>query len=91
MCDVIMRLPLSMFVKMVNITYDIPELDNYLEHPVRQHFLIRHLPTDMRANLLQSRKYVFSIHEIATRLAFIGAVQFGPQKFKEKDRVSLLL
>ena len=35
MCDVLLRLPLSVFVKLINITVDIPGLMDYLNHPVR--------------------------------------------------------
>ena len=37
--------------------------------------------------LLNQRKYIFAVHEVTTRLAYIGVLQFGPQKLKEKDQV----
>ncbi len=88
MCDVLLRLPLSVFVRLVNVPFEVPGLNEYLSHPARQHYLLRHLPADMRARLLHKRKYIFSVHEVAQRLCFIGALQFGPQKLKEKDQVS---
>jgi general transcription factor 3C polypeptide 1 len=36
MCDVLLRLPLSVFVKMVNISIEIPGLERYLAHPILQ-------------------------------------------------------
>ena len=91
MCDVLLRLPLSVFVKLVNITQEIPGLLEYLNHPVRRNYLIRTLPHQIRNRLLTQRKYIFSVHEVATRLAYIGVLQFGPQKLKEKDQVFLYL
>ena len=91
MCDILLRLPLSIFVKLVNITFDLPGLEEYLDHPVRRHYLIRALPHHIRNRLLFQRKYIFSVHEVASRLAYIGALQFGPQKLKEKDQVFLFL
>ena len=51
----------------------------------------RSLPLSIRKGLLFLRKYIFSVHEVATRLAYIGVLQFGPQKLKEKDQVFLFL
>lgn len=41
--------------------------------------------------MLYQRKYIFAVHEVATRLAYIGVLQFGPQKLKEKDQVFIFL
>ena len=87
MCDILLRLPLSLFVMLVNVTIPVPGLEDYLGHPIRKHYLIRNLPSHIRTKLLHRRKYIFSIYEIATRLAYIGVVQFGPQQLKEKDQV----
>ena len=43
------------------------------------------------SRLLNQRKYIFAVHEVTTRLAYIGVLQFGPQKLKEKDQVFLYL
>ena len=48
-----------------------------------------HLLLRIRSKLLDKRKYIFSIYDDATRLAYVGVVQFGPQKLKEKDQVFL--
>ncbi len=87
MCDVLLRLPLSLFTKLVNITHEVPGLEQLLNHPVRRHFLLRHLSPDIRSSILAHRKYIFTVHEVATRLAYLGLMQFGPQKLKEKDQV----
>jgi len=91
MCDILLRLPLSIFVKLINITMEVPGLQDYLTHPVRRNYLIRSLPHSMRNKMLYQRKYIFAVHEVATRLAYIGVLQFGPQKLKEKDQVFLFM
>lgn len=92
MCDILLRMPVSLFVKLVNFSYDIPDLvPNYLNHPIRQHYLIQNLPQSIKQLLLHQRKYIFSIHEIVVRLCYIGLVQFGPQKLKEKDQIFVYL
>nr|CAD7425047.1 unnamed protein product [Timema monikensis] len=91
MCDVLLRIPLSIFVKICNITYVVPQIDSYLSHPIRRHYLVKFLPLEMRNVLMVARKYIFSIHEIVQRLCYIGLVQFGPQRLKEKDQVFVFL
>ena len=58
------RLPLSVFVKLINITLEIPGLLEYLNHPVRRNYLIRSLPHSIRNKLLNQRKYIFAVHEV---------------------------
>ncbi|XP_076161731.1 general transcription factor 3C polypeptide 1 isoform X2 [Ptiloglossa arizonensis] len=87
MCDVLLRLPLSIFLKIHFLSFVIPELDKYANHPIRKHYLVRDLPSDIRNSLLYARKYIFNVHETVTRLCYIGLVQFGPQRLKEKDQV----
>lgn len=64
MCDVLLRLPLSIFLKICNISYQLPGIDSYLDHPIKKHYLIKHLPMDLRNDLTMARKYIFSIHEV---------------------------
>ncbi|XP_072745802.1 general transcription factor 3C polypeptide 1 [Anoplolepis gracilipes] len=91
MCDVLLGLPLSIFVKVHNITFMIPELEHYLNHPIRKHYLVKNLPVTIRNTLLHARKYIFNIHDTVTRLCYIGLVQFGPQRLKDKDQVFIYL
>ncbi|KAF2899021.1 hypothetical protein ILUMI_07153, partial [Ignelater luminosus] len=90
-CDLLLRLPLSLFVKVYNVSYIIPELPDYLVHPIKQFYLVKHLPLDIRNGLLLQRKYIFSIHESLQRLCYIGILQFGPQKLREKDQLFVYL
>ncbi|XP_039298172.1 general transcription factor 3C polypeptide 1-like isoform X2 [Nilaparvata lugens] len=87
LADIILRLPLSMFMNLVRLSHIVPNVELYLDHPVKRHILVKDLPVNVRNCLLHKRKYVFSIYEVATRLAYIGLVQLGPQNMKEKDHV----
>lgn len=89
MCDILLRIPLSILLKVHSVPFIIPGLDHYTNHPIRKHYLIKDLPINIRNTLLHARKYIFDIHETVTRLCYIGLIQFGPQKFKEKDQVFL--
>lgn len=82
LCDILLRLPLSIFVKVVNITYVIEGLDAYLQHPVKQHLLLTHLPLELRQGLIYARKYIFSVHEVITNMVYLGLAQFGPHSLK---------
>ena len=91
MCDVLLRLPLSLFVKVHNVTMEVPGLQELLDHPIRRHWLVKDLQPSVRNMLFLRRKYMFSVHDIVTRLCYLGLVQFGPQLLKEKDQVFVYL
>uniref|UniRef100_A0A6V7I8R1 Uncharacterized protein n=1 Tax=Bracon brevicornis TaxID=1563983 RepID=A0A6V7I8R1_9HYME len=87
MCDILLRLPLSIFLKIHKLPFAIPGLEYYIEHPIRKHFLVRNLPAPIRNGLMHKRKYVYDVHETLIRLSYLGLVQFGPQKLKEKEQI----
>ena len=66
----------------MNITYVIEGLDEYLQHPVKQHLLPPHLPLELRKGLIYARKYIFAVHEVITNLVYLGLAQFGPHNLK---------
>ncbi|KAF7662374.1 hypothetical protein LDENG_00237400 [Lucifuga dentata] len=92
MRDLLLCLPLSLFIQVTQINYKVDGLEEYLNDPVKQHYLVRVLPCKMRRQLLYKRKYIFSFYENLQRLAYMGLLQFGPvEKFKEKDQVFVYL
>ncbi|XP_008211506.1 general transcription factor 3C polypeptide 1 [Nasonia vitripennis] len=91
MSDVLLRMPLSIFVKVYNVNYEVPGLQELLDHPIKQHILMKDVPAGILNLLFIKRKYMFSIHEIVTRLCYLGLVQFGAQVLKEKDQIFIYL
>lgn len=90
--DVLVSLPLSVFMQVVQINYQVEGLEQYLKDPVKQHYLIRFLPAEIKRQLLHRRKYIFSFHESLQRLCFMGLLQFSPtEKFMDKDQVFVFL
>jgi general transcription factor 3C polypeptide 1 len=87
MCDLLLRLPLCIFVKVFNVSFIIPDLELYLMHPIRRHYLVRHLPLRLRNVLIMARRYIYSIHEVMQHLCYVGLVQSGPHHLKEKEQV----
>ena len=78
--DALLAMPLSVFCQIVTINYKVEDLSAYLEHPKKRHLLLRHLPSRMRRQLLHGRKYIFSFHELCTRLCYMGLLSFGPHQ-----------
>ncbi|KAM9857030.1 general transcription factor 3C polypeptide 1 [Aulostomus maculatus] len=90
--DLLLCLPLSVFIQIIQINYEVEGLEEYLNDPVKQHHLIRTLPARMRRKLLYRRRYIFIFHENLQRLIYMGLLQFCPmEKFKEKDQVFVYL
>ncbi|KAI4832969.1 hypothetical protein KUCAC02_015903, partial [Chaenocephalus aceratus] len=87
--DILLCMPLSVFIQVIQVNYKVEGLEEYLNDPVKQHHLIRTLPARMRRQLLYKRKYIFAFHENLQKLVYMGLVQFGHvEKFKEKDQTS---
>ncbi|MED6252700.1 hypothetical protein ATANTOWER_015558 [Ataeniobius toweri] len=90
--NLLLCLPLSIFVQIVQINYKVDELEEYLSDPVKQHYLVRALPARMKRQLLYKRKYIFIFHENLQKLTYMGLVQFGVvERFKDKDQVFVYL
>lgn len=86
--DVLLCLPLSVFIQFTQVNYKVDGLEEYLNDPVKQHYLIRNLPSRVKRQLLFKRKYIFAFHENLQKLVYMGLLHFGPvKKFKEKDQV----
>ncbi|KAM5227701.1 general transcription factor 3C polypeptide 1 [Ctenodactylus gundi] len=90
--DILLSLPLSIFIQIVQVSYKVDNLEEYLNDPLKQHTLIRFLPRPIRQQLLYKRRYIFSVVESLQRLCYMGLLQFGPtEKFQDKDQVFVFL
>ncbi|XP_075755286.1 general transcription factor 3C polypeptide 1 isoform X1 [Pelodiscus sinensis] len=86
--DILLCLPLSVFVQIVQVSYKVDGLEDFLNNPLKKHILIRFLPRSVRQQLLYKRRYIFSVVENLQRLCYMGLLQFGPtEKFQDKDQV----
>ncbi|XP_068100737.1 general transcription factor 3C polypeptide 1 [Hyperolius riggenbachi] len=85
--DILLGLPLSIFIQIVQVSYKVDNLEEFLNDPIKKYTLIRHLPRPMRQQLLYKRRYVFSVFQGLQKLSCMGLVQFGPnEKFQDKDQ-----
>lgn len=90
--DLLLCLPLSVFIQVIQINYMVDGLEDYLNDPEKQHYLVRCLPGKMKRQMLYKRRYIFSFHENMQKLAYLGLLQFGPvEKFKDKDQIFVYL
>ncbi|XP_059010754.1 general transcription factor 3C polypeptide 1 isoform X1 [Mustela lutreola] len=90
--DILLCLPLSIFVQIVQVSYKVDDLEEFLNDPLKKHTLIRFLPRPVRQQLLYKRRYIFSVVENLQRLCHMGLLQFGPtEKFQDKDQVFIFL
>ncbi|XP_047388879.1 general transcription factor 3C polypeptide 1 isoform X3 [Sciurus carolinensis] len=90
--DILLCLPLSLFVQIVQVSYKVDNLEEFLSDPLKKHTLIRFLPRPIRQQLLYKRRYIFSVIENLQRLCYMGLLQFGPtEKFQDKDQVFIFL
>uniref|UniRef100_A0A8D0HWB2 Ral transcription factor IIIC subunit 1 n=1 Tax=Sphenodon punctatus TaxID=8508 RepID=A0A8D0HWB2_SPHPU len=86
--DILLCLPLSVFVQIVQVSYKVDNLEDFLIDPLKRNTLIRFLPRSVRQQLLYKRRYIFSVVENLQRLCYMGLLQFGPtEKFQDKDQV----
>ncbi|XP_066516426.1 general transcription factor 3C polypeptide 1-like [Hoplias malabaricus] len=85
--DLLIALPLSIYVQVIQINYKVDGLEEFLNDPVKQHYLITYLPSSIKTQLLLRRKYFFSFYENLQKLCYMGLLQFGPvEKFMDKDQ-----
>ena len=71
LCDILLRLPLSIFVKVVNVNRHVEGLQEYLKHPIKQHLMLKQLPMDIKQGLIYGRKYMFSVFDVVTNMVIV--------------------
>ena len=79
-------MPLSLFIQVVCLNFKLEGFDEFINHPIRKHYLIKNLPDNLKRQLVHRRKYIFSIYEDIQKMAYMGLLQFGENKHKEKDK-----
>ncbi|MEE6498452.1 hypothetical protein FKM82_003105 [Ascaphus truei] len=90
--DILLCMPLSIFVQIVQVSYKVENLEDFLNHPIKKHTLIRYLPRPIRQQLLFKRRYIFSVFTSLQKLSCMGLVQFGPsERFQDRDQIFVYL
>ena len=74
-CDVLLRLPLCVFVRLVSVNYINKDVEELLAHPLKKNLLVKHLPPFVRQTLLQGRRYVTYVMDLINRLCYVGELE----------------
>jgi hypothetical protein len=74
--DVLMCMPVSIFLAVVYVPYKVPGLMELLSHPVKRYILVRDLPAEMRYPLVVRRHYLYRITEVLKYLSTLGLITF---------------
>lgn len=83
--DIIHRVPLILYVKFTRYGNYVPDIQEYLEHPIKRNYLIHFLPSNIKTALLQGRKHVQVFFDLCKRMCILGLLQIGPNRSKEVD------
>uniref|UniRef100_A0A8C6NYI7 Ral transcription factor IIIC subunit 1 n=1 Tax=Nothobranchius furzeri TaxID=105023 RepID=A0A8C6NYI7_NOTFU len=90
--DVLLCMPLSIFLQFTQINYKVDGLEELVNDPMKQHYLVSSLPPKMQRELLYRRKYILMFNENLQRLVYMGLLQFAPtERFKDKDQMFVYL
>ena len=74
--DVLMCMPVSIFLAVVYVPYKVPGLMELLSHPTKRHILVRDLPAEMRYPLIVRRHYFYRITDVLKYLSTLGLITF---------------
>ena len=74
--DLLMCMPVSIFLAIVYVPYKVPGLMELLSHPTKRHILVRDLPAEMRYPLIVRRHYLYRITDVLKYLSTLGLVTF---------------
>lgn len=72
--DIAVILPIFVLCQFHRFTYEVENLEEWLEHEQKRFALVRHLPASTRALLFHKRKYLYSFVSCLEQLAFMGLV-----------------
>ncbi|KAI1284861.1 General transcription factor 3C polypeptide 1 [Halotydeus destructor] len=87
--DIIPRLPLAIYVKIVFLTYVIPGLQDYLDDHERSFETICMLPADLRKRLMFKRKHMFALHDLFVSMSYLGLAEVDYKETYPKETLKV--
>jgi hypothetical protein len=87
--DLIPRIPVSIFCQIVNVTHEVPGLEDLLLDPETRNNPLNKMPEAITKGLLFGRKYVYNILSLLTSLMELGLVELGNADAFDKDEVTV--
>ncbi|KRX82319.1 General transcription factor 3C polypeptide 1 [Trichinella sp. T6] len=61
----------------------VQDLMDYLEDPIKRHYLVLDLPEEMRGDMFNSGKLRTALSEVMDKLCFLGLLSQGPRKAQD--------
>ncbi|KRY73409.1 General transcription factor 3C polypeptide 1, partial [Trichinella pseudospiralis] len=81
--DLLSVLPLSIAVQIYSPDKNVQGLMDYLNDPIKRHYLVLDLPEEMRGDLFTSGKLRTALSEVMDKLCFLGLLSQGPRKAQD--------
>lgn len=72
MSDIILRIPLTLFVKTLRVGCNSRELSEYLHHPIKKYYLVKDLPSSVKNTLFGTKMPFNAFYSDIRRLCYIG-------------------
>ncbi|OUC42650.1 hypothetical protein D917_08505, partial [Trichinella nativa] len=81
--DLLSVLPLSIAIQIYSPDKHVQGLMDYLEDPIKRHYLVLDLPEEMRGDMFNSGKLRTALSEVMDKLCFLGLLSQGPRKAQD--------
>ncbi|KRY50673.1 General transcription factor 3C polypeptide 1 [Trichinella britovi] len=81
--DLLSVLPLSIAIQIYSPDKHVQGLMDYLEDPIKRHYLVLDLPEEMRGDMFNSGKLRTALSEVMDKLCFLGLLTQGPRKAQD--------
>ncbi|KRX19313.1 General transcription factor 3C polypeptide 1 [Trichinella nelsoni] len=81
--DLLSVLPLSIAIQIYSPDKHVQGLMDYLEDPIKRHYLVLDLPEEMRGDMFNSGKLRIALSEVMDKLCFLGLLSQGPRKAQD--------
>jgi len=78
--DVILYMPVCVFVKVSRVKFEVPGFNEFLNDPIQRKTYIRDLPDKFKIPLLYKRNYMHNVYGTIKLLSFMGLVFFDLTK-----------
>ncbi|XP_003368228.1 putative general transcription factor 3C polypeptide 1, partial [Trichinella spiralis] len=81
--DLLSVLPLSIAIQIYSPDKHVQGLMDYLDDPIKRHYLVLDLPEEMRGDMFNSGKLRTALSEVMDKLCFLGLLSQGPRKAQD--------
>ncbi|KAL1502835.1 hypothetical protein ABEB36_007921 [Hypothenemus hampei] len=84
--DILLRFPLILITRCYFVNFYSKELQDILQHPIKQLYLLKDVSSNIRMSVMYKRKFISEIYNQLVLLTYCGLVQLGPSSFQQKEK-----